>query len=99
PRLQRATDRIMAETYLRRRKGQQQQLKELGQRIVTIGSEQEVFESTVAEIVRAFNLGAAAIYARGEFDHDYQLRAVHGWRHCPSALPIDSGVTRAFAER
>jgi signal transduction histidine kinase len=99
PRLQRATDRIMAQTYLRRKQGQQQQLKQLGQRIVTLGSEQEVFESTVREIVRAFNLGAAAIYARGEFDRDYQLRAAHGWQRCPPSLPIDSAITRAFSER
>lgn len=99
PRLQRATDRIMAQTYLRRRKGQQQQLKDLGQRIVTLGSEQEVFENTIREISQAFNLGSAAIYARGEFDQDYQLRAAHGWQKCPASLPIDSAITRAFAQR
>lgn len=99
PRLNRAADRLMAQTYLRRRNTQQQQLKELGQRIATLGSEQEIFENSVREIARAFNLEAAAIYARTEFDHDYQLRAMHGWSRCPPALPLDSALTRVFSHR
>jgi signal transduction histidine kinase len=99
PRLHRAADRLMAQTYLRRRNTQQLQLKELGRRIVSLGSEQEIFESLVREIARAFSLGAAAIYARTEFDHDYQLRAVHGWTRCPASLPLDSVMTRVFGQR
>jgi len=92
-------ERLMAQTYLRRRTNQQQQLKELGHRIATLGSEQEIFENSVREITRAFNLGAAAVYARSEFDHNYQLRASHGWSRCPSDLPLDSAVTRVFTQR
>jgi two-component system nitrogen regulation sensor histidine kinase GlnL len=99
PRLNRAADQLMAQTYLRRRNTLQLQLKELGQRIVSLGSEQEIFENSVREIARAFNLEAAAIYARSEFDHDYQLRAMHGWSHCPPALPLDSVLTRVLARR
>jgi len=99
PRLNRAADRVMAQTYLRRRNTQQLQLKELGHRIATLGSEQEIFESSVREIAHAFSLGAAAAYARSEFDHDYQLRASHGWSRCPPSLPLESALTRVFTQR
>ena len=99
PRVQRATDRVLNQTYLRRRQGQQQALKELGTRIVSLGSEQEIFESVVREIVRAFNLEAAAIYVRSEFDRDYQLRAVQGWSRCAASLPVDFALTRVFQQR
>jgi len=99
PRLQRATDRILAQTYLRRRQGQQQALKEFGVRLVSLGSEQEIFENTAREIAKAFNLEAAVAYARTEFDRDYQLRAVHGWTRAPQVLPIDCALTRVFQER
>jgi signal transduction histidine kinase len=99
PRLNRAADRLMAQTYLRRRNTQQLQLKELGRRIVSLGSEQEIFESSVGEIARAFNLEAAAIYARSEFGHDYQLRTVHGWSGCPPSLPLESVISRVFTRR
>ncbi|HEY4300513.1 MAG TPA: ATP-binding protein [Candidatus Didemnitutus sp.] len=99
PRMTRAANRLMAETYLRRRNTQQQQLKDLSRRIATLGSEQEIFENSVREITRAFGLGAAAIYARSEFDHEYQLRAMLGRTRCPPALPIGSPLTRIFAQR
>ena len=94
PRMHRTADRVMAQTYLRHRKNQLLQLKALGHRIVTLGTEQEIFESTVREIARVFNLQAAAAYSRTEFDRDYQMRATHGWLECPAELPIDSVLTR-----
>lgn len=94
PRMHRTADRVMAQTYLRHRKNQLLQLKELGHRIVTLGTEQEIFESTVREIARVFNLQAAAAYSRTEFDRDYQLRAAHGWMECPGELPIDGVLSR-----
>jgi two-component system nitrogen regulation sensor histidine kinase GlnL len=94
PRMHRTADRVMAQTYLRHRKNKLLQLKALGHRIVTLGTEQEIFESTVQEIARVFNLQAAAAYSRTEFDRDYQLRAAHGWLECPAELPIDSVLTR-----
>ncbi|HVU17147.1 MAG TPA: ATP-binding protein [Candidatus Didemnitutus sp.] len=99
PRMNRAANRLMAETYLRRRNTQQMNLKELSRRIAALGSEQEIFENSVREITRAFGLGAAAVYARSEFDHDYQLRAMHGWSRCPPALPLSSPLARVFAQR
>lgn len=96
PKLHRMADRILAQTYLRRRHSQQQQLKEFGARIGSIGSEQEIFEHLAPEIVRAFNAEAVAVYARTEFDRDYQLRAVHGWPRCPPNQPVDSVLTRVF---
>ena len=94
PRMHRTAERVMAQTYLRHRKNQLLQLKDLGQRIVTLGTEQEIFESAVREIALVFNLQAAATYSRTEFDRDYQLRAAHGWLECPAELPIDSVLTR-----
>ncbi len=99
PRLNRAVNRLLQQTYLRRRNTQQQQLKELGRRIVSLGSEQEIFENTVNEIARAFSLDAVAVYVRTEFDHDYQLRAAQGWSQCPPELPIESVLTRLFQKR
>ena len=99
PRLSRATDRLLAQTFLRRRNTQQLQLKELGHRIVALGTEQEIFENSVREITRTFNLTSAAVYARGEFDTDYQLRARHGWTRCPPALPINSVLIRVLQQR
>lgn len=96
PKLHRMADRILAQTYLRRRHSQQQQLKELSARIGSIGSEQEIFENLAPEIMRAFNVEAVAIYVRTEFDRDYQLRAVQGWPRCPPSQPIDSVLTRLF---
>lgn len=98
PKLHRMADRILAQTYLRRRHPQQQQLKELGARIGSIGSEQEIFENLAPGILRAFNVEAVAIYVRTEFDRDYQLRAVRGWR-CPFVIPIDSVLTQVFKEQ
>jgi signal transduction histidine kinase len=99
PKLHRMADRILAQTYLRRRHSQQQQLKELGARIGSIGSEQEIFENLAPEILRAFNVEAVAIYVRTEFDRDYQLRAVRGWPRCPPSQPIDSVLTRVFKDQ
>lgn len=99
PRLQRATDRILAQTYLRRRQGQQQALKEFGARIISLGSEQEIFTNLVQEIARAFNLETAAIYVRSEYDPDYQLRASVGWRGCLPALPVDCILAQVLTGR
>jgi two-component system nitrogen regulation sensor histidine kinase GlnL len=99
PKLNAAVNRFLQQTYLRRRNTQQQPLKELGRRIVTLGSEQEIFENAVNEIARAFGLDAVAVYARTEFDHDYQLRAVRGWTRCQQELPIESVLTRIFQRR
>ncbi len=96
PKLHRIADRVLAQTYLRRRHTQQQQLRELGARIGSIGSEQEIFENLAPEIVRAFNLQAVAIYVRSEFDRDYQLRVVRGWPSCPRSQPLESVLTRVF---
>lgn len=94
PRMHRTAERVMAQTYLRHRKTQLLQLKALGNRIVTLGTEQEIFSSTVREIARVFNLQAAAAYSRTEFDRDFQLRAAHGWLECPAELPIDNVLSR-----
>jgi len=99
PRLHRVIDRVLAQTYLRRRNTQQQTLKELGVRLVSLGSEEEIFENTTRELVNAFSLEAAVVYSRTEFDHDYKLRAVHGWHSAPPMLPVDSVLTRIFRER
>ena len=99
PRFSRAADRLLAQTFLRRRNTQQMQLKELGHRIVALGTEQEIFENSVREITRAFNLTSAAVYARGEFDTDYQLRASEGWTRCPPALRVDSVLIRVLQQR
>jgi signal transduction histidine kinase len=99
PRLKVGVDRLLQQTYLRRRNTQQLRLKELGHRIVALGSEQEIFENSVREIILAFNLTSAAVYARGEFDSDYQLRAHRGWAQCPPALPIDSVLIRTLQPR
>lgn len=99
PKLHRIADRVLAQTYLRRRHTQQQHLKDFGARIGSIGSEQEVFESVAREVSRAFNLESVAIYGRNEFDRDYQLRVVRGWSAAPASLPIDSVLTRVFQEQ
>ncbi|MBA3849611.1 MAG: hypothetical protein C0502_06400 [Opitutus sp.] len=99
PKLHRIADRILAQTYLRRRHAQQRQLKEFSARIGSIGSEQEIFEHLAPEIVRAFNAEAVAVYVRTEFDRDYQLRAVHGWPRCPPSQPVDSVLTRVFQQQ
>jgi two-component system nitrogen regulation sensor histidine kinase GlnL len=99
PRVHRFADRILAQTYLRRRHSQQQGLRDLGVRLVSLGSEQEIFENTTREIAKAFNLEAAVAYARTEFDRDYQLRAVHGWPRASQVVPLDSVLVRMFQER
>lgn len=99
PRMHRTADRVMAQTYLRHRKNQLLQLKELGHRIVTLGTEAEVFSSTVREIARVFNLQAAAAYSRTEFDRDFQLRATHSWLECPTELPTNHVFFRLLQGR
>ncbi|MEO6992613.1 MAG: ATP-binding protein [Lacunisphaera sp.] len=99
PRLSRGVNRLLAQTFLRRRNTQQLQLKALGQRIVTLGSEQEIFENSVREITRAFSLEAAAVYARTEFEPDYQLRAAQGWPQAEPALAVGSVLVRVLQLR
>lgn len=99
PKLNRIADRVLAQTYLRRRHTQQRQLRELGARIGSIGNEQEIFENLVAEMQRAFNLEAIAIYVRSEFDHDYQLRAQRGWPSCPPVHPLETALTQVLTQR
>lgn len=99
PRLTRVVNRLLAQTFLRRRNTQQQQLKALGQRIVTLGGEQEVFENIVREIARAFALEAVAVYARTEFEPDYQLRAVQGWTQAAHTLSEGSVLVRILQRR
>jgi signal transduction histidine kinase len=99
PRMKVSVDRLLQRTYLRRSNTQQMQLKELGHRITSLGSEQEIFEYTVREIARAFNLEATVAYARTEFDHDYQLRATQGWPNCANSLLAESVLVRILQQR
>lgn len=99
PRMKVAVNRLLQQTYLRRRNTQQQQLRELGHRIISLGSEQEIFENTVKEIAGAFNLTAAVVFARTEFEPDYQRRAVQGWPQCAQALPVASVLVRLLQQR
>jgi signal transduction histidine kinase len=99
PRLSRAVNRLLAQTFLRRRNTQQLQLKALGHRIVALGSEQEIFENIVREIGPAFSLEATAVYARTEFESDYQLRAAQGWPDAPRSLPNGSVLVRVLQHR
>lgn len=99
PRVSRAANRLLEETFLRRRNTQQLNLKALGRRIASLGSEQEIFESIVREIAQAFNLEAAAVYARTEFDPDYVLRASQGPSPFGPSLATRSGLARLLQHR
>lgn len=99
PRLNRVADRLLTETYLRRRSSRQEQLKRLAQRIVSLGSEQEIYEIAVHDIAEGLGIGSAAIYARGEFDHDYELRAAYGRTRGPRYIPGESVLPRTLLRR
>ncbi|MEO0054667.1 MAG: hypothetical protein RLZZ50_614 [Verrucomicrobiota bacterium] len=96
PRLKRVAERILAQTYLRRRRDPQQKLRRLGARLGSIMDEEAIFENVAAEISQAFDLKEVAVYLRSEFDRDYRLRIARGWSSCPESFPLDSVVARVF---
>lgn len=99
PRLRRVAERLLAQTYLRRRHRPQQQLKQLGARIGSIGEESEIFENLSKEILRAFEVRELAVYLRSEFDRDYHLRVARGWAGCPAELPLETVVAKGLEPR
>ncbi len=99
PRLRRVAERLLAQTYLRRRHRPQQRLKQLGARIGSIGEEREIFENLASEILRAFELRELAVYLRSEFDRNYHLRVARGWPACPERLALETVVAKGFEPR
>ncbi len=96
PRLRRVAERILARTYLRRRRDPQQKLRRLGARLGSIVDEEAIFENVAVEVAQAFDLKEVAVYMRSEFDRVYRLRIARGWTSCPEACPLDSVVARVF---
>ena len=79
PRLKDGTDRILAQTYLRKHIGPRSRLKELAEQICTISSESEIFDTTAREIAGAMRFRQLGIFVRGEFSEEFALRAEVGW--------------------
>ncbi len=79
PRLKDGTDRILAQTYLRKHIGPRSRLKELAEQICTISAEAEIFDTTAREIAGAMRFRQLGIFIRGEFSEEFVLRAEVGW--------------------
>ncbi|MFA5057744.1 MAG: ATP-binding protein [Opitutaceae bacterium] len=102
PRLKDGTDRILAQTYLRKRIGQRSRLKGLAEQICTISAEQEIFDTTAREIAGAMSFAHLGLFIRGEFSDAHALRAQVGWSrdgYVLTALAADSRLVRVLAER
>lgn len=79
PRLKNGADRILTQTYLRKRVGERNRLKELAEQIFAIGAEQEIFDRTAREVAGAMGFRHLGILVRGEFSDEFVLRASVGW--------------------
>lgn len=102
PRLKRGADRVLEQTYLRRRSGQHVRLKELSQRVITISSEQEMFSYAVREIAQTLDIAHAGILLRGEYDNAYSLRAGVAWDRegfTARSLPADSALVELLQQK
>jgi len=102
PRLKEGTDRILSQTYLRKRIGPRNRLKELAEQICTISIEQEIFDTTAREIAGAMDFAHLGIFIRGEFTESYVLRAQVGWGrggYTLGSLAGDTRLVRVLAQR
>ena len=79
PRLKESTERILEQTYLRKRIGRRSRLKGLAEQICTIAAEQEIFDTTVREIAGAMGFAHLGLFIRSEFSEVYLLRSQLGW--------------------
>jgi len=102
PRLKESTERILEQTYLRKRIGRRSRLKGLAEQICTIGAEQEIFDTTVREIAGAMGFAHLGLFVRGEFNEVYLLRAELGWGrdgYTLTTLGADTRLVRVLAQR
>jgi len=104
PRLKAGADRIVEQTYLRRRRGQSDRLKNLARQICTISAEDEIFEATVREVSVAMNVTHLGLFVRPEFGDRHDLRADAAWdsggftlRAIPTASVLAQVLTRLQA--
>lgn len=81
PRLKTGADRVLERTYLRKRRGQSDRLKNLAQQICAISAEDEIFETTVREVTTAMDVAHLGLFVRAEFSDLLTLRAETGWEH------------------
>jgi len=102
PRLKDGTERILEQTYLRKRIGRRSRLKGLAEQICTIGAEQEIFDTTVREIAGAMGFTHLGLFIRAEFSDVHVLRAQLGWGrdgYTLTTLGSDSQLAVALAQR
>ncbi len=93
PRLKAGADRIVEQTYLRRRRSLNDRLKHLARQICTISAEDEIFETTAREIAVAMDVVSLGLFVRPEFGDRHDLRAQAGWDSdgfTLRAIPADS---------
>ena len=101
PRLKEGTERLLEQTYLRKRIGRRSRLKGLAEQICTIGAEQEIFDTTAREIAGAMGFTHLGLFVRGEFSEAYTLRAQLGWGNDGYALTTlvsDTQLVRVLAQ-
>jgi two-component system nitrogen regulation sensor histidine kinase GlnL len=79
PRLKAGADRIVEQTYLRRRRGQRGRLESLAQQVCSIGAEEEIFETTAREVAGAMDVAHLGLFIRGDLSDRLDLRASQGW--------------------
>jgi len=102
PRLKEGTDRLLAQTYLRKRIGQRSRLQQLAEQICTISAEEEIFETTAREIAGAMGFAHLGLFIRGEFSDAYVLRAQVGWGndgYTLGSLAADTRLARVLTQR
>ena len=102
PRLKEGTERLLEQTYLRKRIGRRSRLKGLAEQICTIGAEQEIFDTTAREIAAAMGFTHLGLFIRGEFSEACTLRAQLGWGndgYTLTTLSSDTRLVRVLAQR
>jgi two-component system nitrogen regulation sensor histidine kinase GlnL len=102
PRLKESTERILEQTYLRKRIGPRNRLRGLADQICTIGAEQEIFDTTAREIAGGMGFTHLGLFIRGEFAEAYTLRAQLGWGndgYTLATLGADTRLVRVLAQR
>jgi signal transduction histidine kinase len=102
PRLKESTERILEQTYLRKRIGRRSRMRGLAEQICTIGAEQEIFDTTAREIAGAMSFTHLGLFIRGEFSEAYTLRAQLGWGndgYTLTTLSSDTRLARVLAQR
>jgi signal transduction histidine kinase len=102
PQLKAGADRIIEQTYLRRRGRQRDRLQSLAQQICSIGAEDEIFETTAREVAVAMDVARLGLFVRGDFSDQLGLRAGTGWGaggFTLDAFPADSALVRALARQ